>query len=97
MNKRDAMNQIRQFGNRFDRFRKPQGGGDGNRNAPKRAKAAPKPKLPQKTNVFNEQVRYAFHGALQDLKSKAAGDVPDGDGYRHFADAVSVCYMVYRT
>lgn len=69
MNKRDAMNQIRQFSNRFDRFRKPQGGGDGNRNAPKRAKAAPKPNS-RKTNVFNEQVRYAFRGALQDLKSK---------------------------
>ena len=36
-------------------------------------------------NVFNEQVRYAWHGALQDLKH-AAGDVSDGDGDRHFVD-----------
>lgn len=86
MNKRDAINQIRQFGNRFDRFRKPQGGGDGNRNAPKRQKAAPKP-ASRKTNVFNEQVRYAFHGALQDLKKQTAGDVPDGDGDCHLPDA----------
>ncbi len=33
------------------------------RNAPKRAKSSPKP-VNRKTNVFNEQVRYAFHGAL---------------------------------
>ena len=32
-------------------------------------KSSPKP-VNRKTNVFNEQVRYAFHGALQDLKSK---------------------------
>lgn len=70
MNKRDAINHIRQFGGRLDRFRKSVGGsGDGGRNAPKRAKSSPKP-VNRKTNVFNEQVRYAFHGALQDLKSK---------------------------
>ena len=66
MNKRDAINHIRQFGGRLDRFRKSVGGsGDGGRNAPKRAKSSPKP-VNRKTNVFNEQVRYAFHGALQD-------------------------------
>ncbi|STM18076.1 cell division protein FtsX [Escherichia coli] len=36
MNKRDAINHIRQFGGRLDRFRKSVGGsGDGGRNAPK--------------------------------------------------------------
>lgn len=35
MNKRDAINHIRQFGGRLDRFRKSVGGsGDGGRNAP---------------------------------------------------------------
>ena len=64
MTKRDAINHIRQFGGRLDRFRKSVGGsGDGGRNAPKRAKSSPKP-VNRKTNVFNEQVRYAFHGAL---------------------------------
>ena len=44
MNKRDAINHIRQFGGRLDRFRKSVGGsGDGGRNAPKRAKSSPKP------------------------------------------------------
>ncbi|SUG31033.1 Cell division protein FtsX [Salmonella enterica subsp. arizonae] len=36
---------------------------------PRRQKPTPKPNS-RKTNVFNEQVRYAWHGALQDLKSK---------------------------
>ncbi|PDO31892.1 cell division protein FtsX, partial [Escherichia coli] len=55
MNKRDAINHIRQFGGRLDRFRKSVGGsGDGGRNAPKRAKSSPKP-VNRKTNVFNEQ------------------------------------------
>ena len=95
MNKRDAMNQIRQFSNRFDRFRKPQGGGDGNRNAPKRAKAAPKPNS-RKTNVFNEQVRYAFQGALQDLKSKPLATFLTVMVIAISLTLPSVCYMVYK-
>lgn len=58
MNKRDAMNQIRQFGSKFDRLRNAAGGSGGGRNAPKRPKAAPNP-ASRKSNVFNEQVRYA--------------------------------------
>lgn len=95
MNKRDAINQIRQFGNRFDRFRKSQGGGDGNRNTPKRAKAAPKPNS-RKTNVFNEQVRYAFHGALQDLKSKPLATFLTVMVIAISLTLPSVCYMVYK-
>lgn len=86
MNRRDAINQIKQFGGRLDRFRKSGGApGDGGRNAPKRAKAAPKPNS-RKTNVFNEQVRYAF-GRVTGPEKQAAGDVPDGDGYCHLPDA----------
>lgn len=96
MNKRDAMNQIRQFSNRFDRFRKPQGGGDGNRHAPKRAKATPKPNS-RKTNVFNEQVRYAFQGALQDLKSKPLATFLTVMVIAISLTLPSVCYMVYKT
>jgi cell division protein FtsX len=86
VNKREAMNQIRQFGGRLDRIRQSVGKGGGGRNAPKRPKAAPKP-ANRKTNVFNEQVRYAWQGALQDLKSKPFRDVPDGDGDRHLPDS----------
>ena len=40
MNKRDAINQIRQFGGRLDRIRQSVGKGGDNRNAPKRPKPA---------------------------------------------------------
>lgn len=84
MNKRDAMNQIRQFGSKFDRLRNAAGGGGGGRNAPKRPKAAPNP-ASRKSNVFNEQVRYAARRAAGS-KKHAAGDLPDGNGHRHFVD-----------
>ena len=68
MNKRDAINHIRQFGGRLDRFRKSVGGsGDGGRNAPKRAKSSPKP-VNRKTNVFNEQDVYKRQSQLQPLR-----------------------------
>ena len=93
MNKRDAVNQIRQFGSKFDRLRNATGGGNGGRNAPKRPKAAPNP-ASRKSNVFNEQVRYAWHGALQDLKS-----TPLATFLTIMVIAItlpSVCYMVYK-
>lgn len=96
MNKRDAINHIRQFGGRLDRFRKSVGGsGDGGRNAPKRAKSSPKP-VNRKTNVFNEQVRYASHGALQDLKSKPFATFLTVMVIAISLTLPSVCYMVYK-
>ncbi|HBX12283.1 MAG TPA: cell division protein FtsX, partial [Leclercia adecarboxylata] len=96
MNKRDAINQMRQFGSKLDRFRKSAGGpGDGNRNAPKRSKSAPKPNS-RKTNVFNEQVRYAFQGALQDLKSKPLATFLTVMVIAISLTLPSVCYMVYK-
>ena len=96
MNKRDAINHIRQFGGRLDRFRKSvDGSGDGGRNAPKRAKSSPKP-VNRKTNVFNEQVRYAFHGALQDLKSKPFATFLTVMVIAISLTLPSVCYMVYK-
>ncbi len=96
MNKRDAINHIRQFGGRLDRFRKSvRGSGDGGRNAPKRAKSSPKP-VNRKTNVFNEQVRYAFHGALQDLKSKPFATFLTVMVIAISLTLPSVCYMVYK-
>lgn len=79
-----------------DRFRKSVGGsGDGGRNAPKRAKSSPKP-VNRKTNVFNEQVRYAFHGALQDLKSKPFATFLTVMVIAISLTLPSVCYMVYK-
>ena len=96
MNKRDAINHIRQFGGRLDRFRKSVGGsGDGGRNAPKREKSSPNP-VNRKTNVFNEQERYAFHGALQDLKSKPFATFLTVMVIAISLTLPSVCYMVYK-
>lgn len=96
MNKRDAINQIKQFGGRLDRFRRSGGSsGDGGRNAPKRAKPSPKPNS-RKTNVFNEQVRYAFRGALQDLKSKPLATFLTVMVIAISLTLPSVCYMVYK-
>lgn len=96
MNKRDALNHIRQFGSRLDRFRKSAAGsGDGNRTTPRRGKATNKPPS-RKTNVFNEQVRYAWHGALQDLKSKPLATFLTVMVIAISLTLPSVCYMVYK-
>lgn len=97
MNKRDAINHIRQFGGRLDRFRKSVGGsGDGGRNAPKRAKSSPKP-VNRKTNVFNEQVRYAFR-RIAGSEKQTVRHVFNGDGYRHLPDAAQrLLYGVQKT
>jgi cell division transport system permease protein len=96
VNKRDAINQIRQFGGRLDRLRKSvTPAGDGGRNAPKRGKPVPKPNS-RKTNVFNEQVRYAWQGALQDLKSKPLATFLTVMVIAISLTLPSVCYMVYK-
>jgi len=96
VNKRDALNHIRQFSSRLDRFRKSAAGsGEGNRNTPRRGKATNKPPS-RKTNVFNEQVRYAWHGALQDLKSKPLATFLTVMVIAISLTLPSVCYMVYK-
>lgn len=97
MNKRDAVNQIKQLSNRFDRFRKPSGSsGDGNRGTPKRNKPPAAKAASRKTNVFNEQVRYAWHGAVQDLKSKPFATFLTVMVIAISLTLPSVCYMVYK-
>lgn len=52
VNKREAMNHIRRFGNRFDRFRNAGGaGGSGGRNASKRPKAGAESGFPQEQRI----------------------------------------------
>lgn len=95
MNKRDAVNQIRQFGGKFDRFRKPGAGAGGSRPPSGRSKTPPKPGS-RKSNVFNEQMRYAFSGALQDLKSKPLATFLTVMVIAISLTLPSVCYMVYK-
>jgi len=95
VNKREAMNHIKQFGSRFDRMRK-SAGGDGNRNTPKRSNKPSLNASSRKTNVFNEQVRYAWQGALQDLKSKPFATFLTVMVIAISLTLPSVCYMVYK-
>jgi len=95
VNKRDAVNQIRQFGGKFDRFRKPGAGAGGSRPPSGRSKTPPKPGS-RKSNVFNEQMRYAFSGALQDLKSKPLATFLTVMVIAISLTLPSVCYMVYK-
>ncbi|MCL6742965.1 permease-like cell division protein FtsX [Kosakonia sp. R1.Fl] len=96
MNKRDALNHIRQFGSKLDRFRKSSASSsEGNRNASRRGKAPVKAPS-RKSNVFNEQVRYAWHGALQDLKSKPLATFLTVMVIAISLTLPSVCYMVYK-
>lgn len=94
MNKRDAMNQIRQFGSKFDRRAMPPAAVARRAQCAKTAESGASNPASRKSNVFNEQVRYAWHRALQ-IQKPAAGDLPDGHGHRHFVDP-AVCYMVYK-
>lgn len=96
MNKRDAINHIRRFGSKLDRFRKSSSAaGEGSRSAPRRSKPASRPPS-RKTNVFNEQMRYAWHGALQDLKSKPLATFLTVMVIAISLTLPSVCYMVYK-
>ncbi len=50
----------------------------------------------RKSNVFNEQVRYAWHGALQDLKSTPLATFLTVMVIAISLTLPSVCYMVYK-
>ncbi len=72
------------FGSKFDRLRNAAGGAAAQRAAmPKRPKAAPNP-ASRKSNVFNEQVRYAARRAAGYKKHAAAPSAIHG--HRHFVD-----------
>ena len=95
MNKRDAVNQIRHLSSKFDRFRKPGAASGGNRASSGRSKTPPKPGS-RKSNVFNEQMRYAWQGAVQDLKSKPLATFLTVMVIAISLTLPSVCYMVYK-
>lgn len=93
MSKHDVMNQIRRFGSKFDRPYNATGGSGGGRNAPKRPEAASN-LIPRKSNMFNEQVRYAWHDTLQDLKSASLATFLTIMIITTSLTLSSVCYMV---
>ncbi|WP_312139733.1 permease-like cell division protein FtsX [Atlantibacter hermannii] len=95
MNKCDALNEMRRFGNKLSGFTRQKMGSDGNRQQPKRAKSQP-PKAKSRKGGVNEQFRYAWNGALQDLKSKPFATFLTIMVIAISLTLPSVCYMVYK-
>ncbi|WP_333894797.1 permease-like cell division protein FtsX [Atlantibacter hermannii] len=95
MNKRDALNEMRRFGNKLSGFTRQKMGSDGNRQQPKRAKSQP-PKAKSRKGGVNEQFRYAWNGALQDLKSKPFATFLTIMVIAISLTLPSVCYIVYK-
>lgn len=95
MNKYDIMNFIRQLVSYVERWRNGSNASSAGYHAAKRGDTASLPGI-RKSNVFNEQVRYAWHNAMQDLKS-----TPLATFLTVMVIAISltlpgVCYMVYK-
>jgi len=95
VNKCDALNEMRRFGNKLSGFTRQKMGSDGNRQQPKRAKSQP-PKAKSRKGGVNEQFRYAWNGALQDLKSKPFATFLTIMVIAISLTLPSVCYMVYK-
>jgi len=95
VNKRDALNEMRRFGNKLSGFTRQKMGSDGNRQQPKRAKSQP-PKAKSRKGGVNEQFRYAWNGALQDLKSKPFATFLTIMVIAISLTLPSVCYIVYK-
>ncbi len=94
MNRRDAINQIRQFGGRLDRLRKSRGGTGGGRNAPDARSRRRNRTHVKQMSLMNRCAMPARRAAGSEKQT--AGDVSDGDGDRHLLTLPSVCYMVYK-
>ncbi|WP_058910753.1 permease-like cell division protein FtsX [Entomohabitans teleogrylli] len=95
MNKQTALNHIRRFSNRLNRLGKPGRGGDGGSSAPRRGKT-PQSKSKALKGGMNEQLRYAWQGAVQDLRSKPFATFLTVMVIAISLTLPSVCYMVYK-
>lgn len=95
VNKCDVMNQICQFGSKFDCLCNVVGGGGGGCNVLKWLKVVFNLVL-CKSNVFNEQVCYVWYGVLQDLKSMLLVIFLMVMVIVILLILLSVCYMVYK-
>jgi len=95
VNKRDALNEIRRFSNKLDNFRKQRSSGETGRPVQKRNKGS-NTKGKSRQGGINEQVRYAWQGALADLKSKPLATFLTVMVIAISLTLPSVCYMVYK-
>ncbi|MDF7679755.1 permease-like cell division protein FtsX [Enterobacteriaceae bacterium ESL0689] len=92
MNKRDAINHVRRWLSKLNGLRK----SSAISYRALKQKEAVLLAVSRKNNVFNEQIRYAWHNAIQDLKS-----TPFATLLTVMVIAISltlpvVCYMVYK-
>ena len=99
MNKNSALNRIRRYSNKFDKVN--QLGGKLSslgRSVQKRSGGNKRPKSKQQSlkGGLNEQVRYAWQGAVQDLRNKPLATFLTVMVIAISLTLPSVCYMVYK-
>ena len=95
VNKKDALNNIRHFSNKLSKFNKLNKSGESGRSVQKRTKAN-NVKAKSRKGGINEQVRYAWQGALADLRSKPLATFLTVMVIAISLTLPSVCYMVYK-
>ncbi len=95
MNKRNALNHIKRFSNKLDKINRLNRPADSGRPVKKSAKG-PQSKARSLKGGVNEQFRYAWEGAVQDLKSKPLATFLTIMVIAISLTLPSVCYMVYK-
>lgn len=95
MNKRSAIGFIKRFSSSLGDFNKSPRGNDGGKSAKKRPKKSPSKNKALKGGM-NEQFRYAWDGAVQDLKNKPLATFLTVMVIAISLTLPSVCYMVYK-
>ncbi len=97
VNKRSALNRIKSFSNRFDKNNRVGRTKDAIRNATRRGRdKTPSAKVGGRKGTVNEQFRYAWQGALSDLRSKPFATFLTVMVIAISLTLPSVCYMVYK-
>lgn len=95
MNKHSALNHIKRFSNKLDKINQLNELGDLGHAVKKRGKR-PQSKSKSLKGGVNEQFRYAWEGALQDLKSNPLATFLTVMVLAISLTLPSVCYMVYK-
>jgi len=95
VNKRAVMNIVKRFSHKINDFNQSHRQGDGGRGGKKRSKP-PQSKSKSLKGGMNEQFRYAWEGALQDLKSKPLATFLTVMVIAISLTLPSVCFIVYK-
>ncbi|MBS0848217.1 permease-like cell division protein FtsX [Citrobacter sp. JGM124] len=95
MNKREVVNMVKRFSHKINDLNPSRRQGDGARGGKKRGKPS-KSKSKSLKGGMNEQFRYAWEGALQDLKSKPLATFLTVMVIAISLTLPSVCFIVYK-